>query len=301
MSHSIQAVLNLASLIPLIGFLSIWLKRVRPQLSATTLPGASGWLVVALITWMLSSVFQSVLTFRGSQSLHGISMRFNYLSLTLWLTPMVAVLGAKRPGVRFWNFFVLIPMLLMLNWPAFSAEAEVLLNSTLDLQAPALMGFVVVLVMVMGNYFGTIFTFPALLFCGTLAFALCDFSESLPNFISSELLERSIVSLLLAGSLFWSIRILKRETKQRHGYGRVWLDFRDWFGILWTRRVMDRLNQTAQKEQWNARLTLEGLQWQDDLSVEQRSRTEQKMDHAFRWMFRRFVDESWIDERLTNL
>lgn len=300
MSHSFQAILNVAGLIPLIGFLSIWLKRVRPRLTATTLSGASTWLVVALIAWMLSSIFQSVLIIRGSQSLHGVSMRFNYLSLTLWLTPMVAVLGAKRPGVRFWNVFVLVPMLLMLNWPAFSAEADVLLNSTLDLEAPALMGFFVVLLMVMGNYFGTIFTFPALLLCCTLAFALCDFSESLPNLISSELLERAIVSLLLAASLFWSKQILNREAKQRHGFDRVWLDFRDWFGILWTRRVMDRLNQTAEKEHWNARLTLEGLQWQDDVSAEQRSQTEQKMDHAFRWMFRRFVDESWIDERLTN-
>jgi hypothetical protein len=300
MSHSIQAVLNFASLIPLIVFLSIWWKRVRPQLRPTTLSGASGWLIVALITWTLSVVFQSVLAFRQNDSLHGISMRFNYLSLTLWLTPMVAVLGAKRPGVRFWNFFVLVPMLLMLNWPAFSAEWDVLLNAKLDLEAPALMGFFVVLLMVLGNYFGTIFTFPTLLFCGTLAFAMCDFSESLPKVISSEPLQRSIVSLLLAGSLFWSSQILKRETRQRHGYERVWLDFRDWFGILWARRIMDRLNQTAQKEQWNARLTLVGLQWQDDLSDAQRTQTEQKMDHAFRWILRRFVDESWIDERLSN-
>lgn len=301
MNHSFQAVLNLVSLTPLIVFLFIWLKQGQPNIRSTTLPGAGGWLIAALTLWILSALFQSVLTLQASRTFHGISTRFNYLSLTLWLTPMVAVLGAKRPGVRFWNFFVLVPMLLMLNWPAFSAEWEVLRSTQLDLEAPALMGFFVVLIMIMGNYFGTIFTLPALVFCGALAIAMCDFSGSLPHLISSELLQRSVVSLLLAGSLFWSRLILNRETKQRHGYGRVWLDFRDWFGILWTRRVMDRLNQTALQEQWAARLTLEGIQWQEELSVDQRTQTEQKMDHAFRWMLRRFVDESWIDERLSGL
>jgi len=298
MSHSFQAVLNLAGLIPLIVFLYVWWTRVRRQLRTTTLTGASGWLVAALTAWILSVVWQSLCAFQGHEPLPGLAMRLDYLSCTLWLTPLVAVLGAKRPGVRFWNFFVVVPMLLMLNWPAFSAAWEVLANTKLDLEAPALMGFFLVLLMVLGNYFGTIFTLPAFLFCGTLAVSLCDFSDSLPQVFSSALLERSLGSLLLGGSLFWSGQILKREMKQRHGYQRVWLDFRDWFGILWTRRVMERINQTAQKEQWHARLTLEGLEWQDDLTAEQRAQTEQKMDHALRWMLRRFVDDSWIDERL---
>jgi hypothetical protein len=300
MSGTFQAIGNLVCLVPLIIFLWHWMTRARPCLRGTTVTGAGAWLVVALVAWILTAVLQSTLPFRGPETLPGISTRLNYFSLTLWLTPLVSVLGAKRPGVRFWNFFVLVPMLLMLNWPAFSAERDVLLNTRLDLEAPALMGFFVVLLMVLGNYFGTIFTFPALLFCGALALGLCAGSRSLPNLTSSGLLDRAIVSLLLAGSIFWSRLILKRETKQRQGYERVWLDFRDWFGILWTRRVMDRLNQSAQSEGWQARLTLDRIEWERDLTDEQRAATQEKMDHAFRWIFRRFVDESWIDERLSE-
>ena len=261
---------------------------------------AGGWLVTAQTVWILTCISHSALQILGTETFPGISSRLNYVSLTLWLTPMVSVLGAKRPGVRFWNFFVVIPMLLMLNWPAFSAERDVLLNSQLDLEAPALMGFFVVLLMVLGNYFGTIFTFPALLFCGALALGLSTVSRSLPNLTSSVILERASVSLMLAGCLFWARRIMRRETGQRSGDERVWLDFRDWFGILWTRRVMDRLNQSAQSEGWHARLTLEGIDWETGLTDEQRTATRKKMDHAFRWMFRRFVDESWIDERLSD-
>lgn len=301
MSGTFQAIWNLVSLIPLIVFLWLWLKQVRPRLRGTTLTGSGNWLIVAVVTWILTAAWQSPLDLSGQETLPGLASRLNYLSLTLWLTPMVAVLGAKRPGVRVWNVFVVVPMLIMLNWPAFSAERDVLWNSSLDLEAPALMGFFVVLLMVLGNYFGTIFTFPALLFCGALGFALCEFSHSLPDLNLSALLARSCTSLLLAGCFLWARQILQRATRQRESYERVWLDFRDWFGILWTRRVMDRLNQSAQTERWHARLSMDRIQWEEGLSKDQRDETEQKMDHAFRWLFRRFVDESWIDERLSEM
>lgn len=61
---------------------------------------------------------------------------------------------------------------------------------------------------------------------------------------------------------------------------------------------MERLNQTAESENWRVRLSLEGFVWEDELTEAQRQETLKKMDRAFRWIFRRFVDEEWIDERL---
>ena len=106
--------------------------------------------------------------------------------------------------------------------------------------------------------------------------------------------------MCLGIALLRGVRRYQREESSRTGYERVWLDFRDWFGILWTRRVMERLNQTAEQENWGCRLFLDGIVWQLDPGEEQKRSTLAKMDHAFRWILRRFVDEEWIDRRLNE-
>ena len=60
---------------------------------------------------------------------------------------------------------------------------------------------------------------------------------------------------------------------------------------------MDRVNHTARQEQWSARLEMEGLIWNPDATESERQHTLDRMDHTFRWLFRRFVDPEWIDER----
>ena len=92
---------------------------------------------------------------------------------------------------------------------------------------------------------------------------------------------------------------MKTASLTRDGYEGLWLDFRDWFGILWTRRVMERLNQTAETEQLSARLSLDGLVWNDSVTEPERQETQEKNGPCvFAGFFRRFVDEKWIDERL---
>lgn len=228
----------------------------------------------------------------------GLISRIDYFSTTLLLTPLVSVLGAKKPGVRFWNYFVVIPMLLMLNWPVIVQGVGTHGIQVLNLEPPALMGIFVVLLMVLGNYFGTVFTLPAILYCCGVLISLTPSSQSLPQISEFPAMAHCLSSLLFVGALFSSRRRYYVSQRDRAGYDRIWLDFRDWFGILWARRVMERLNQTADKEEWSARLTLEGIQWDSEQSLECRKQTQEKLDHALRWILRRFVEESWIDDRL---
>lgn len=297
MLSKVPIVLAFLSLIPLVGILGIWIRDVRPALKPTTLTGAGIWFSLGITFWITVTSAQ-LLTDVGFGAVPvSLTSRGHYLSSILLLTPLVSVLGAKRPGIRFWNFFVVIPMLLMLNWPLIAEAFGTIPNRTLNLEPPALMGAFVVLLMVLGNYFGTLFTLPAVLYCLGIAFALTTTSESMPRILDSPLAVRGVSGLLIAFSLHLASQRIREAAKQRTGYEGLWLDFRDWFGILWTRRVMERLNQTAEKEAWACRLTLDGLEWQTD-DERLRSETLPKMDHAFRWMFRRFVDDEWIHQRV---
>jgi hypothetical protein len=287
--------LAIFSMLLLSGMLGLWIVRIQPMLGFTTLSGAGCWLMLGLAFWIIVT---SLEIWCGENHSHSWISRAHYLSITLMLSPLVSVLGAKRPGIRVWNVFVVIPMLLMLNWPLIAELLGTPPNLSLNLEPPALMGVIVVLLMVLGNYFGTRLTLPAMMYCLAMAIALSTCSESLPVPYRSPLLVRALSGMLVGCSLFLMLSRMKRAAFERRSYEGIWLDFRDWFGILWTRRVMERLNQTAESENWRVRLSLEGFVWEDELTEAQRQETLKKMDRAFRWIFRRFVDEEWIDERL---
>jgi hypothetical protein len=91
-----------------------------------------------------------------------------------------------------------------------------------------------------------------------------------------------------------------------HRFDRLWSDFRDFFGIVWARRILDRVNFTAGEQNWPLRLHLDGFAPFDSKagrsgavpSHEVSAAESQKIEHALRWLLRRFVDPQWIDERL---
>ena len=104
-------------------------------------------------------------------------------------------------------------------------------------------------------------------------------------------------------------------------FDRLWFDFFDTFGIVWGRRIQDRVNFIASKENWPSRLELDGFVWSDEsepvipgVGIESANlqnlqqdtqhqdtnvtRIESRVEYTFRWLLRRFVDPAWIDERL---
>ena len=94
-------------------------------------------------------------------------------------------------------------------------------------------------------------------------------------------------------------------------FDRLWFDFFDTFGIVWGRRIQDRFNFVAEKEDWPSRLDLHGLNEATATNRDSRSsnpehqqrlfgqgETNSRMEHVFRWLLRRFVDPEWIDQRL---
>jgi hypothetical protein len=59
------------------------------------------------------------------------------------------------------------------------------------------------------------------------------------------------------------------------------------------------LNDIAHREQWPWCFTLQGLQPQPGSpAAPAPSNDDPRVDHAFRWLMKPFVDPEWIDERL---
>jgi len=222
-----------------------------------------------------------------------------YASAVLALCPSMAVLGSRRPGTRVWTWFIQFPLLLVLGWLVVTLWLQGSEVRGLQLETPQLAAYLLVLIMGAGNYCGTRFTLPILCYaaaCGTL---VVSSSVACPAWLADRWWARlwATVLMVLAIALVSRSGALSPPATSR--FDRLWLDFFDTFGVVWGRRIQDRVNFIARKEQWPARLELHGFVWpvKPDYPVD-RSVTEARIEHTFRWLLRRFVDQPWIDERL---
>jgi hypothetical protein len=269
--------------------------QARIVLSKTTLLEAWRWGVLALCvwggTWLVTEVTPIV---RG-----GAADQLWLASAVLMISPFIAALGARRPGSRVWSFFVVLPVMVVLFLPAVTAWNRDLHPTPLRLEAPMLAGYGLVLLMGAGNYLGTRFALSAFLAaaaCLSVVWPMSEFASSIAWPVST-MHAATTIGLSLAAWL--GARQARREERtRRNGFEGVWNDFRDFFGVVWSRRVLDRVNDAAQQEGWPVRLHLDGFAPADpskptELTPAQSCRIEQ----VLRWLLRRFVDPEWIDER----
>lgn len=223
-----------------------------------------------------------------------------YLAAISLLIPPVAVLGARRPGAHAWTWFVLLPLGLVLLWPAVNAWSEDGPPRGLLLEGPHILGFAVVLTMGAGNYFGTRHTFSAILYALAAAALMFHFIEWTPLSPASA---RLSATTLLALATYLAVRT-RSSAVQSPGSERplrhwecVWRDFRDAFGIVWAKRVMDRINEAAKEERWPVRLDLDGFVVVDPIPENPLAadRLPIQVEHWMRFATRRFVHTAWID------
>lgn len=285
----ILAGLALVTVVPI-----LW--RGRAALRHTTLTTAWNWAAAALVLWAAAWC----LTLTGTVE-RGPSDQIWYAASVAMLCPAIAVLGARRPGARVWGWFVLLPLLLVLGLPALTAWEPDFTVRPLELETPVVLGYLLVLMMGAGNYFGTRHTPSALLVAAALVLTVAPFSPTLrPAFPEADV-SRAWGTICLSLAALAAVRPAARDRATLSGLDRLWIDFRDTFGIVWARRVQDRINRTADEEQWPARLQMHGLVWtRTDLDAETRSKTTARAEHTLRWLLKRFVDPEWIDERLAE-
>ena len=212
-------------------------------------------------------------------------------------------------------------MILALCWPILALRLQGSEFHRLHLETPQLVAFILVLVMGVGNYCGTRYTLSALMYgVATLAIVISG-SRIAENWFADRAWLRSSATAGMAIAIF-----LTKTSPRPVGPSRfdtLWFDFFDSFGIVWGRRIQDRVNFIAIKEHWPCRLELDGfvtldarhevtrsknemtarpsnLNPDEPAIVSDLSKLDRRREQTFRWLLRRFVDPAWIDRRLES-
>lgn len=226
-----------------------------------------------------------------------------YLAAVTTLCPIVALLGAKRPQNRAWQWIV-SSLLVLLALPSLKSLA---FDGGIAPDPHAAWRWLILIIALSGfmNYLPTRQALSAgLFFCGQ-AILLADY---LPGAIWSNVAEyKSLGLAFLSAAVVAAYLLAGMRTSADSPEDRLWLDFRNAFGALWALRVAERFNSVAAQNTWRIRLSWNGLQpisqqqskpvpadVQQTLPPELHPAVRQTL----RSLLRRFVSAEWIAVRL---
>lgn len=285
----------------------IWGSR---QLSGTTLMAPWYWAAVAVLSITVTELFLD-----GASDQTG-NLRFaplRYLSAIFIFCPTVALLGAKRPQDRAWQWIVL-SFWIVLALPA--ATALLYSHPTFQLGSIWSWFLLILIVISAANYLATPYWISGLL---VGAAQLCLLSVQLPwiwywaELSPGQETSRSAVMialcLLLAAAV--SVQLIARRrispASPLSGLDRTWREFRNRYGVLWGLRVADRINRTAKRYGMNFRLHWDGFWLADEQGTPQRAAPLQEQgeripptaEQILISLLRRFVSDDWIDQYRT--
>jgi hypothetical protein len=176
-----------------------------------------------------------------------------YVALSLTGCAGVAVLGARRPHVGAWNFVVLGLLAVMI----LPLAEEFLVGP--DTVGPLRFVFLAATLAVgILNYLPTCFApAVALLVFGGGGELLLLAGVSKNHYDPEKVHVVSLVGLsLVPWAAFSGWRCRARAT---NAVDRLWLDFRNRFGLFWGQRVREQFNRSAANAGWMAFLSWRGL------------------------------------------
>jgi len=203
--------------------------------------------------------------------------------------PMMALLGAKRPQDRGWQFIALslwvILSLPSFEWLLFGGVAEI----------HAARCYFLVVLMGVGALNGVAIRYwpSSLLYCLGQISLIAPYFAELGSITGSPWPLLGIV--LIAGS--WLLLALgwPRPSQSAQPLDRLWLDFRDTFGVVWALRIMERINASATMYDWPVTLGWTGFHPRASATM---TETPAAVEESLRALLRRFVSPEWIEVRL---
>lgn len=256
--------------------LFVRLLAARRPLQGTTLIAPWAWCLAATLG-MGGVEFWAIVSEPSPSAFSLASAR--YLAAVGWLCPMVAVLGAKRPQNRAWQWVVLALWCVMCL-PVFQAMA-VGMESTWELPG-AWKGFAAALIAMTFLSYG-----PTRHFLSAL-FAVAGQLGSIGPFAWPEVwagtangpawgLGLLCTSAWLVRRSPWRATSSTAGAPTRDALEGRWRSFLDGWGAFWAVRLAARLNQTAELQDWPVRFGLRGLVARRRTSVAAESRADRSL------------------------
>jgi hypothetical protein len=249
-----------------------WLAIALPLLLAAygvaTLPRLRGTTLTAPAFWWIAAA-TAIAAVEALLAYHNVAP--NSLAASLWrytaavgaFCPLTAVLGAKRPQDRGWQW-VVASLWLVLLVPVAQAVASPS-GTQLELVAAwrwLLWGFIA---MGLLNYLPTRFALSALLVAAGQVILLSGPTNIAQNLSPPARIALAAALFLAACGLATSCGL--RAPAAALPQTKRWLAFRDAWGAFWALRVLQRVNQTAELSHWPIRLQWSGLISTEDTST----------------------------------
>lgn len=261
----------------------LWMLR-WPRIRGTTLVAPWVWASISLVT--LTAV-ELCLTLVGDPP-PAWAPAARYAAAVSTFTPIMALLGAKRPQDRGWQWIVASLWAILCQpaaeWSLFGGMVEI---------HPARFWFQMILVAVGAtNGVGTRNWLASALYCGGQVLLLLPFHSADPAIAASSAAFWGLAGIFLSLVSVTATGAAQREREP--ALDRVWLDFRDEFGVVWALRIMERVNASARMYDWPVQLTWQGLRDRESAQTD----VPPLVEESIRTLLRRFVSAEWIDERL---
>ncbi len=225
-----------------------------------------------------------------------------YLAGICTFAPFMALLGAKRPQNKAWQFVVLT-LLFVLAGPAISAFVN---TSLLRFRLPGLVSWLLwaLIAFEVINFAATRMWLAVLGIAAAQIMTLHTFlpgTASLANYESAGLVTAAIIGgVLPAVQLVFICRA--SAIRPERSFAQLWSDFRTLFGTTWSLRVMMMFNNGAEKNNWPVRLGWGGIESMEPAASGQEAdqsdaQITPAMDKSLRMLLRRFVSTEWMEQR----
>ncbi len=279
------------------------LYRCRSQLAGTTLLAPWRWAMFSFVALVSAELALMLPSLASSDWI--VYLRYA-AGITTFATQM-AVMGSKRPQDRSWQFVVL-SLLAVLLLPAANSLLRSPVPWTID--SPWRWFLLVLLLVGLANYVATRYWPSSLLFAIGQSIVL---GEHLPWPVSNLAGASKVTGLvaLVAAGLLVAFQFPRRR-RRTDPVDRLWIDFRDLFGSMWSLRIAQRFNASAVMYQWPAHITWRGLSARSpraatadhvepaDDGPSNDAATHEAMCRNLRTLLRRFVSPEWIAGRLSG-
>jgi hypothetical protein len=218
------------------------------------------------------------------------------------LCPGVALMGARRPQHSPWQFIVATLYAILLV-PAIQGAGS---GGAVVIVAPWNWFLLCVWGVGIVNLLPTRYCPAAIVLAVGQAMLLAPYLAADTAWASSQWRIAATLALLICGVLLLRWRgmgaLHSSAWQQRDPLDRLWLDFRDAYGLLWGARVQQRVNAAAAQYGWPVMLCWDGLR---DVAEGQPvaavpSEVRAPVEHVMRTVLWRFMSPQWIEARLTQ-
>ncbi len=290
-----RAIAPWAVLVALCGAIQPWLRAWKGA-EGTALRGALAWAGLAIALGLLAQA-QAILGL--PESGRPWTGRITYLMVLTILASLTSVLGARNPGGKAWAILMLLLVVVFLI-PWLEAGGRLRRAQGLgqvQLESPWTLFYGLLVLAGVTNFLPTRYGLAALALGAGLVLELLGLTHPGWTTTAHAAVWSAVAwSLALAWWLAeWSQR---RPSAGANALDRLWLLFRDHWGVVWALRTQERFNRSAELSRWPLRLTWFGLAAASQESEGPPGESVAQAEATLRGLIRRFVTPRRLDALL---